>query len=130
VRKTVLVVEDFDDIRDAMRILIEEIHGCRVIEATDGLEAIEKAKEHLPDLILMDIAMPVFDGLYATRQIKSDPQLRNIPVIAVTSFTSDFNKQAIEAGCDQVFEKPKLLSELDRLLSEIVPNEGHPDANY
>jgi|SRR5947209_11697304 len=118
--KTILIVEDFDDIRDAMRILIEEIHGCKVIEATDGLEAVNMAREHRPDLILMDIAMPVFDGLHAASQIRSDPNLSNIPIIAVTSYPEQFGQNAIDSGFDKVFDKPALLSELDRLLAEIV----------
>ena len=118
--KTILVVEDFDDIRDAMRILIEEIHGCKVIEASDGSEALNMAREHRPDLILMDIAMPVFDGLYAASEIRSDPNLRDVPIIAVTSYPEQFGKNAIDSGFNKVFDKPQLLAEFDKLLAEIV----------
>ena len=118
--KTILVVEDFDDIRDAMRLLIEEIHGCVVIEATDGLEAINMAREHRPDLILMDIAMPVFNGIQAASEIRSNPNLRHVRIIAVTSYPEQFGKDAIDSGLSKVFDKPTLLTELDKLLDEIV----------
>jgi CheY-like chemotaxis protein len=121
--KVILVVEDFDDIRDAIRILIEEMHGFRVVEATDGREAIEKAREHLPDLILMDIAMPAFDGLYATRQIRADPQLAKTPIVAITSYTSEFNETALEAGCDRVISKPTLLPEIEKVLTELLDGQ-------
>lgn len=126
-QKIVLVVEDFDDIRDAMRILIEEIHGWKVIEATDGLEALEKANQHLPDLILMDMAMPAFDGIYATRQIRSVPNLRKIPIIAVTSYTSEFKKIAIATGCDRVIEKPTLCKEFDQLIEDLMQSDNSPN---
>ena len=91
--KTILIVEDFDDIRDLMQILIEML-GVRVIEATDGREAVDRAREFRPDLILMDLAMPTFDGIKATRELKNDPELSNIPIVAITSDNYAFHDEA------------------------------------
>ena len=96
--KTILIVEDFDDIRDLMRILIE-VHGFRVVEATGGREAVDLAREFRPDLILMDLAMPAFDGIRATREIRNDPELKRIPIVAITSHNHAFHDEALAAGC-------------------------------
>jgi two-component system cell cycle response regulator DivK len=117
--KTILLAEDFDDIRDAMRILIE-VHGYRVVEATDGREAVERAREYVPDLILMDIAMPVVDGVEAIRQIRSDPQISHIPIVAVTSFSNAFHAEALAAGCNRVIDKPEVFGDLGRLLETLL----------
>jgi len=117
--KVVLVVEDFDDIRDAMRILIE-LQGYQVVEATDGREAINQAKETRPDLILMDLSMPAFDGIEATRQIKNDPQLQHIRIVAVTSHVGHYRDLALAAGCDRVIDKPDLLRDMEKLLTELL----------
>ena len=117
--KTVLVVEDFEDIRDAMRILVE-LQGYQVITATDGREAISKAREFLPDLILMDIAMPLVDGIEATREIRSDPKLSDIKIIAVTSYSHYFHDEALAAGCDSVIDKPTLMDDVG-VLRTILP---------
>jgi CheY-like chemotaxis protein len=117
--KTVLVVEDFDDIRDAMKILVE-LQGYRVLTATDGREAIEKAREFHPDLILMDLAMPLIDGIEATKQIRSDPSVSAIPIIAVTSFSSFYHDEALAAGCNSVIEKPSIMNDIS-LLRSVLP---------
>lgn len=102
--KSILVVEDYDDIRTMMKIMVE-LFGYKVIEARDGYEAIEKVKEKCPDLILMDIAMPLMDGLAAARIIKTFENCSNIPVIAVTSYRN-MREEALEAGCVEVIDKP------------------------
>jgi len=83
--KKILVVEDTEDNRQILRDLLSAA-GYDMIEAHDGAEGVAKASEHRPDLILMDIQMPVMDGYEATRRIKADPALKSIPVIAVTSY--------------------------------------------
>jgi len=118
--KTVLVVEDFEDVRNAMKILVQ-LGGHEVIEAADGQEAVERAGTHLPDLILMDLAMPVFDGIEATRELRSDPKTSHIPIVAVTSYGQQFREQALAAGCNEVFDKPQLMSDIsavNRLVSK------------
>lgn|SRR5690348_10974667 len=117
--KTVLVVEDFDDVRDAMKILVE-LQGYKVLTASDGREAVEKARQFHPDLILMDIAMPLVDGIEATRQIKSDSSVASIPIIAVTSFSKQYHDEALEAGCDRVLEKPTVMSDMT-VLRTVLP---------
>ena len=118
--KTILVVEDFDDIRAAMRILIE-LHGYKVIEATDGHEAVEMARRHRPDLILMDLSMPAFDGITATKEIRSFPELTQIPILAVTSYETHYTEQALAAGCSAVVEKTRFMQniagEIEKYLS-------------
>jgi two-component system cell cycle response regulator DivK len=104
--RKILVVEDSDDNRRILRDLFS-MAGYDVIEAHDGAEGVIKAGEHRPDLILMDIQMPVMDGYGATRLIKADPALKAIPVIAVTSYAlSGDEEKARTAGCDGYIAKP------------------------
>ena len=104
--KKILVVEDAEDNRQILRDLFS-MAGYDMIEARDGAEGVAKASEHKPDLILMDIQMPVMDGYEATRLIKADPALKAIPVIAVTSYAlSGDEEKARTAGCDGHIAKP------------------------
>ena len=104
--KKILVVEDTEDNRQILRDLLG-MAGYELIEAHDGAEGVVKAAEHRPDLILMDIQMPVMDGYEATRRIKADPALKAIPVIAVTSYAlSGDEAKARAAGCDDYIAKP------------------------
>jgi two-component system cell cycle response regulator DivK len=104
--KTILVVEDdVDNRRILTKVLTTE--GYTVIEAVDGIEGLAKARDQRPDLILMDLALPHMDGWEATRQIKADPALRHIPVIALTAFAMRGDEeQALAAGCDSYIPKP------------------------
>src|SRR5512143_1275575 len=101
--KTILLVEDFDDIRDALSMLLE-LQGYAVIEATDGHEAVEKARQYHPDLILMDIAMPAFDGITAVKEIRSFKELSNVRIVALTAHT-EYTTEALAAGYDEVVNK-------------------------
>ena len=104
--KMVLVVEDQDDNRKIVRDLLTN-SGFEVIEAINGIKGVQLARTHHPDLILMDIQLPGIDGYEATRQIKNDPILKDIPVIVVTSYAlSGDDKKAFEAGCDAYIAKP------------------------
>jgi two-component system cell cycle response regulator DivK len=104
--KTILVVEDQEDNRQIFRDLLASA-GFRMIEAHDGQQALTVARSERPDLILMDIQLPIVDGYEATRNIKCDPELRHIPVIAVTSYAlSGDEKKAVEAGCNAYVAKP------------------------
>jgi two-component system cell cycle response regulator DivK len=104
--KTILVVEDQEDNRQILRDLLASA-GFRMIEAHDGQQALTVARSERPDLILMDIQLPIVDGYEATRNIKRDPELRHIPVIAVTSYAlSGDEKKALEAGCNAYVAKP------------------------
>jgi two-component system cell cycle response regulator DivK len=104
--KKILVVEDTEDNRQILRDLLG-MAGYEMVEAQDGVQGVAMAAEHRPDLILMDIQMPVMDGYEATRRIKADPALASIPVIAVTSYAlSGDEAKTRAAGCDGYIAKP------------------------
>ena len=104
--KKILVVEDTEDNRQILRDLLGAA-GYEMVEAHDGAEGVAKAAEHMPDLILMDIQMPVMDGYEATRRIKANPELKAIPIVAVTSYALSGDEQKTrDAGCDAYIAKP------------------------
>jgi len=104
--KRILVVEDQEDNRQILRDLLGSI-DVEMIEAHDGQAAVAQAAAHKPDLILMDIQLPVMDGYEATRRIKADPASASIPIIAVTSYAlSGDEAKARAAGCDDFVPKP------------------------
>jgi two-component system cell cycle response regulator DivK len=104
--KVILVIEDQEDNRRIMRDLLTSA-GYKVVEAVTGEAGVMSAEAHRPDLILMDIQLPDFDGYEATRRIKANPALSAIPVIAVTSYAlSGDDIKAYEAGCDAYVSKP------------------------
>ena len=104
--KRILIVEDQEDNRAILRDLLSQA-GYELIEAVDGGKGVELARSERPDLILMDIQLPVLDGYEATRQIKADPALRRIPIIAVTSYAlSGDEAKTRAAGCDGYVAKP------------------------
>jgi two-component system, cell cycle response regulator DivK len=104
--KRILLVEDTEDNRQIVRDLVESV-GYELLEAHDGAEGVAMASEHKPDLILMDMQLPVLDGYEATRRIKAHPALKHIPIIAVTSYAlSGDEGKSREAGCDAYIAKP------------------------
>jgi two-component system sensor histidine kinase EvgS len=115
----ILLVDDSDDTREFMRIWLE-ILGYEVIEAINGSKAIECTKQSHPDLILMDIAMPVMDGITATAKIRKLEEGKNIPVIAVTGHTNWYQEAAIKAGCNNVMSKPLDHSSLEKVMSHYL----------
>jgi two-component system cell cycle response regulator DivK len=120
--KTILVIEDHDDNRRIMRDLFTS-RAYKVIEAVTGTEGVAMAQTHSPDLILMDIQLPGIDGYEATRRIKSISSIKDIPIIAVTSYAlSGDDKKAYEAGCDDYVTKPfsprELLKKVQKYLSK------------
>jgi two-component system cell cycle response regulator DivK len=118
--QTVLLVEDTEDNRFMMRRLLE-MTGYRVIEAMNGEEAVKLAKAESPHLILMDLSLPVIDGLAATRLIRKLPELESTPIIAVSAHdTSDFQSEAIEAGCSTYVTKPIDFNELEQLIAKLL----------
>jgi two-component system cell cycle response regulator DivK len=118
--QTVLLVEDTEDNRFMMRRLLE-MTGYRVIEAMNGEEAVKLAKAESPHLILMDLSLPVIDGLAATRLIRKLPELESTPIIAVSAHdTSDFQSEAIEAGCNTYVTKPIDFNELEQLIAKLL----------
>ena len=104
--KRILVIEDQEDNRRIVRDLFTSV-GYDIFEAVDGHEGVALAATHMPDLILMDIQLPGIDGYEATRQIKANPALQHIPIIAVTSYAlSGDDVKAYEAGCNGYVSKP------------------------
>ena len=102
----ILVVEDQDDLRDIARFALEGA-GYQVVEAANGAEGVAMAAAERPDLVLMDIQLPVIDGYGATRQIKALPGMSKTPVIAVSSFAMKGDEEkARAAGCDAYVTKP------------------------
>ena len=104
--KRILVVEDQEDNRQILRDLLTSV-GYQILEAEDGQRGITSAEVERPDLILMDIQMPIMDGYEATRRIKANPALSGIPIIVVTSYAlSGDEEKARAAGCDDYITKP------------------------
>jgi len=119
--KRILVVEDQEDNRQILRDLLANA-GFEMIEAEDGVQAIAAASEHRPDLILMDIQLPIMDGYEATRRIKADPALKSIPIIVVTSYAlSGDESKARDAGCDAYVTKPYSPRQLLAKVKEFLP---------
>ncbi len=119
--RTILVADDFDDTRLIMRLWLER-RGYRVVEASDGVEALEVARMESPDLIIMDIEMPALDGLAATRRLREDEQLRRVPVVAVSAYGAEhWRARAIEAGCNEYVSTPFEPAELDELIKSLLP---------
>lgn len=118
--ETVLLVEDTEDNRFMMRRLLE-MSGYHVIEATDGEEAVRLAESEQPQLILMDLSLPVIDGLAATRAIRKLEGFEKIPIVAVSAHdTSDFQAEALTAGCDSYITKPIDFSQLEVLIARLL----------
>ena len=119
-KKTVMVVEDFEDNRFMMRRLLE-MSGYGVLEAVNGQEAVEIAIQEHPSLILMDLSLPLLDGLAATRKIREYPDLRTVPIVAVSAHdTSDFHAEALAAGCNDYVTKPIDFEQLEQLLGKLI----------
>jgi two-component system cell cycle response regulator DivK len=113
----ILLVEDNEMNRDMLSRRLER-KGYEVEIAIDGQEGVQKAKSLKPDLILMDMSLPIIDGWEATRQIKAEKSTKSIPVIALTAHAmADDRAKALEAGCDDYYTKP---IELPRLLEKIT----------
>ena len=124
--KRILVIEDHEDNRRIMNDTLSAA-GFEVIEAVTGDAGVAMAESERPDLILMDIQLPGIDGYEATRLIKAKPELRHIPIIAVTSYAlSGDDVKAKEAGCDAYLAKPFRPRELLATVLEFVP-EAPPE---
>jgi CheY-like chemotaxis protein len=112
----VMVVEDFDDTRLLMKRLLE-MSGCRVVEAVNGREAVERAASERPQLILMDLNMPVLDGFTAALRIRERAETRAVPIVAVTAYDTVESRRAARAvGCDDYVAKPLDLDEITNIV--------------
>jgi two-component system cell cycle response regulator DivK len=118
--KTVLIVED-NELNMKLFHDLMEAHGYNILQTRDGMEALKLARQHHPDLILMDIQLPEVSGLEVTKWIKEDDDLRSIPVIAVTAFAMKGDEEKIlQGGCEAYIAKPisvaQVLSPVERFL--------------
>ncbi len=117
----ILLVEDNEMNRDMLSRRLQR-RGYEVVIAVDGSQGLEMAQSETPDLILMDMSLPVLDGWEATRRLKAAPETSSIPIIALTAHAmSGDREKALEAGCDDYDTKP---TELDRLLEKIQALEA------
>ena len=119
--KCILVVEDQEDNRQIIRDMLSATN-YQITEVENGEEALAAVAKQRPDLILMDIQMPILDGYEATRRIKADPALRTIPIIAITSYALSGDEQkAREAGCDDYVPKPYSPRQLLAKIRQYLP---------
>jgi len=118
--RTILVVDDFDDTRLLLRIWLER-RGYRVVEAENGLEAVNRATSETPDLIIMDMEMPRLDGLSATRRIREVPSLSKVPIVAVSAYGADqFREVALATGCDEYVSTPFEPIALEKIIRALI----------
>ncbi len=116
VKPTILVVEDHDDTREMLCILLN-MWGCRVVEACNGLEAVEAALRERPALILMDGSLPFLDGLDATQRIRENGLRDQAKIVALNGWGPKYHATALAAGCDDCIEKPFDVDQLRKLVT-------------
>ena len=118
--RTILVVDDFDDTRLLLRTWLER-RGFRVVEAENGIQAINQVETEMPDLIIMDMQMPQLDGLSATRRIRKLESMNSVPIVAVSAYGADqFREQALAAGCNEYVSTPFEPATLEGIIRNLV----------
>ena len=118
---SIMVVEDYDDTRLLLRQALES-KGYRVLEATNGQEAVDIASREHPDLILMDLDLPILDGISATQRIRQQAQMDNVTIVALTAYPMSYTRvKAFAKGCDDYMAKPIDLAELQELVTRYLP---------
>ena len=123
-RPRVLLVDDYPDARE-MYCEYLEFSGFEVVEAANGLEALQRAGEESPDIILIDLSLPIMDGWEATRRLKADPRTADIPVVALTGHAlSGISEGARKAGCDAFVTKPCLPDDLVKEIRKVLDREA------
>ena len=123
-RPVVMLVEDYRDTREMMKHMLE-LTGCRVVEASNGQEAIELSQKDELDLVLMDLNMPVLDGFTATLRIREYERTRDVPVVALTAFdTAEFRAAAGAVGCCDFVVKPIEPERLNALITRLLPTRA------
>jgi CheY-like chemotaxis protein len=120
---TVLIVDDFEDNRQMYAEFLT-FSGFQVFQAVDGEDAVAKATELVPDLVVMDMSLPVLDGWEATRRIKGNPRTRHIPVVALTGHAMEAGSDRFPGGCDEFLAKPCLPEKLVDTLTHMLANTG------
>jgi len=118
--KTVLIVEDNELNMKLFHDLLEA-HGYHTVGTRNGIEALELARKHRPDLIIMDMEMPQLDGLSATRRIRQQAKHSHVPIVAVSAYGADqFRALALEAGCDEYVSTPFEPKALEGIIRELM----------
>ena len=126
-RPRILLVDDYSEVREMFSEYLQ-VHGFDVIEATNGIEALQRSVELMPDVILMDLSLPLMDGWEATRRLKSDRRTAGIPVVALTSHAlAGVFEGAKRAGCDAFVTKPCLPEDLVREIRTVLKNDDSPE---
>jgi two-component system, cell cycle response regulator DivK len=118
----VLIAEDHQDIRTLTKLFLE-LEGCCAVEAANGLEALRIALTLKLDLIVMDIDMPIMDGLEATRCLRQNDSTRRVPIVAVTGHNNQRRQEAIEAGCNEFLQKPLMITTLRDVLARYLNSD-------
>ena len=118
--RTIMIVEDYDDTRVLLKQVLEGL-GYSVLEATNGQEAVDIAdREHL-DLILMDLDLPILDGIAATQRIRQQSHMEGVPIVAVTAYPMSYSRvKAFAKGCNEYMSKPIDVSELTSLVNRYL----------
>jgi two-component system cell cycle response regulator DivK len=118
---TILVVEDYEDTSLAMRLALEQ-RGYHILEASDGAQAVEVAARERPDVVLMDLNLPVLDGFAAAGRIRDNPELKETVIVAVTAYQDpDMRARALAAGCNAFVTKPIDFEWLGDLITNLLP---------
>lgn len=121
IKRTIMVVEDYDDTRVLLKHALE-LKGYRVLEAANGQEAVDLAEREQPDLILMDLDLPILDGIAATNEIRRQSRLGEVPIVAVTAYPLSYTRvKAFARGCNEYMSKPIDLKELDEVIVRYLP---------
>lgn len=120
-KPVILVAEDDDDARSMMRVMLE-LKGYEVIDAANGLQAVEVALTKFPDLILLDLQLPLLDGLTVTRNLRRHPKFKRVAIVVVSGHDVERHREpALEAGCNEYLSKPIDFERLDEILNMSVP---------
>jgi CheY-like chemotaxis protein len=119
-----MVVEDYDDTRMLLKQGLEGL-GYSVLEASNGQEAVDIAGREHPDLILMDLDLPILDGILATQLIRQQTETHRVPIVALTAYPMSYTRvKAFAEGCDEYMSKPIDMSELARLVNRFLRPEA------
>ena len=122
-KRRILVVEDFNETRFMMKVVLE-MSGYHVLEATNGVEAVATARRERPDLILMDIGLPLMDGFAATRTIRAEAELADVAIVAVSAHaTAEYRVKALTVGCDEYLTKPVDFAHLNNLVRRLLTRQ-------
>jgi len=125
--RRVLIVEDEPDNQEIVRAVVEDMLGFQAVLAADGLEALSKAFQEVPSLVLLDLMLPKLDGYEVARRLKSDPRTCKVPIIAITALARPRDRlRALEVGCDDYVDKPFDLDALEvKIRARMLDRQGN-----